>query len=161
MGRKNGLHGNLEVKRGKLIEDLSQYHQIKKIPITVVFDGWKTGEEWEHQEKIKGISIIFSRRGEKADTVIARMAGKKRNRCIVVTSDRELQKIAQTLDATTMFSGEFEAKLFNALFDQESLNPSQKEERENPQHKQRKIKKGNPFRASKTERRRKAKLKNL
>lgn len=161
LGRQKGLRGNLEVKRKKLIEDLSRYHQIKGLPITVVFDGWKTDEGWEHEEKIKGVSVIFSRGGEKADEVIARLAGKKRNRCIVVTSDRELQKRVQGAGATTMFSGEFEAKLLNAFFEKESFNPWEKEDWDEVQSKPKKTKKGNPFRSSKAERRKQAKLKKL
>ncbi len=163
IGRKKGLHGDLEPKREKLIHDLSHYKEIKGFSICVVFDGWKSGWETEHQEKYKGITVIFSRRGERADTVIARIAEKKGNRCIVVTSDRELQRLAQNAGATTMFSGEFEDRLYEAIIQKGLSSPWEKGEsdRDEEQKKPGKPKRGNPYRRPKAERRRQGRLKKL
>jgi predicted RNA-binding protein with PIN domain len=35
-----GTMGRFEAQRSKLIQDLTRYHEIKRYPIVVVFDGW-------------------------------------------------------------------------------------------------------------------------
>ena len=49
---------------------LIEYRKGKSHDITVVFDGWKTGEARESQSATGGIKVIYSRIGEKADSVI-------------------------------------------------------------------------------------------
>ena len=162
IGRQQGLRGDLEVKRKKLLADLSRYQQIKGHPITVVFDGWRSGWEIEHEERVGGISVIFSRQGEQADRVIARLAREMGNVCVVVTSDREVQSSARASGGTAIYSGEFETRLRSALSNEIRPGPMDKEEEE-PLEEQHRFghKKGNPFRRSKAERKRIAKLKKL
>ena len=62
----------LQWERERLIDQLSAYQKLKPCRITVVFDGWQGGwatEKWESQ---KGIELIYSKLGEKADEVIKR-----------------------------------------------------------------------------------------
>jgi len=163
IGRQKGLRGDLEAKRRKLLADLSRYQQIKDHSITVVFDGWQSGWEVEHEEGVGGISVIFSRKGERADAVIARLARKMGNACVVVTSDREVQNAVRASGGTVIFSGEFEARLKAALLGELGPGPADKEkEEEDLLGKPRfGLKKGNPFRRSKAERKRIAKLRKL
>ena len=163
IGRQKGLRGDLEAKRKKLLADLSRYHQIKGYLITVVFDGWRSGWEVEHEERVGGIGVIFSRRGERADAVIARLAREMGNACVVVTSDREVQNAARACGATAIYSGEFETRLMTTLSNEMRPGPADKEEEEEgllgkPRFG---LKKGNPFRRSKAERKRIAKLRKL
>jgi predicted RNA-binding protein with PIN domain len=81
-----------EIARGreKLIDMLSSYRALKRCPMTVVFDGWDEGALTEHHSREKGIEIIYSRRGEKADEVIKRLVSQARDAVIVVTSDGEI-----------------------------------------------------------------------
>ena len=158
IGRRKGLQGNLEDKRQKLIETLSRYLALKGFPITVIFDGWKEGWETEHTEIIKNIEVVFSKRGEEADSVITRLAQGIGNRCVVVTSDREIQKTVQSLGTTTIFSGEFEKKLFDAFSQSKELE----RDREIMETKTKgRIKKGNPFRRPKSQRGKQTKLMKL
>jgi predicted RNA-binding protein with PIN domain len=162
IGRQKGLRGDLKAKRKKLLDDLSRYRQLKGYPITVVFDGWRSGWEVEHEERVGGISVIFSRMGEPADAVIARLAQEMGNACVVVTSDREVQKAARASGGTAIFSGEFEARL-NAVLSGGSHGPADKDEEEQDLPGQPRFgrKKGNPFRRSKAERKRISKLTKL
>ncbi len=160
IGRQKGLRGDLEAKRKKLIVDLSRYHHRKGYPITVVFDGWQSGWDVEHEERVGGISVIFSRKGERADAVIARLAQEMGNACLVVTSDREVQKAARACGGTAIFVGEFESRL-NAVLSGEVASGSDEEEEDFAGRQQFGIKKGNPFRRSKAERKRISKLKKL
>ena len=57
----------LENARNRLIEKLSRYKSQKNVSVAIVFDGWKGGMPTQSQEKLKGIKIIYSKLGEKAD----------------------------------------------------------------------------------------------
>lgn len=80
----------LEQGRQFLVKRLSSYQRMKNHGITVVFDGWEEGHASEGHDQVRGIKVVFSRRGEKADEVIKRLSAEKKGNAIVVTSDREL-----------------------------------------------------------------------
>jgi len=111
IGGERGLRGDLEGKRNQLIQQLHDYRERKGYPITVVFDGWRSGWMREGQEEIGGITVIFSRQGEKADSVIERLARELGSGCVVVTSDQEVRRAVEASDAAAIYSGEFRAKL--------------------------------------------------
>lgn len=75
--------------------------------ITVVFDGWKGGEGKESLTKRGGIKIIYSRLGEKADSVIKRIISAERHEWIVVSSDREIANHAWSISSTPIPSETF------------------------------------------------------
>lgn len=102
---------SLEAGRQALISRLSLYREQKKHRITVVFDGWESGAPMEERDRLKGITIIFSRRGEKADEVIKRMASQQGEETVVVTSDRDIAGYVNRKGATALSSLEFEAIL--------------------------------------------------
>lgn len=163
IGRRKGLRGDLETKRKRLQEELSSYHRMKGYPITVVFDGWRSGWETEHEEWTGGISVIFSRKGERADTVITRLARQMGGSCVVVSSDREVQRGARECGAGVIFSGEFEDRL-NAALASDAIPPrTGKDESEDDLVEKPRFgrKKGNPFRRSRAERKRLARLRKL
>ena len=70
------------------------YRKKKAHDITVVFDGWKTGEGKEHQSVIGGVRVIYSRIGENADFVIKRIISSVKREWIVITSDRDIAQHA-------------------------------------------------------------------
>ena len=92
IGKYSGMIGDIEEKREALINLLFEYRALKKHDITVVFDGWQNGMSVESSEIKKGVRIIFSRLGEKADDVIKRLTVKGEN-IIVVSSDREVSSL--------------------------------------------------------------------
>jgi predicted RNA-binding protein with PIN domain len=149
IGRQGGLYGDIEGKRQRLLADLSQYRQIKGHDLIVVFDGWKSGPPVESEERVGGITVIYSQRGEQADAVIVRLAETMGNACAVVTSDREVQRLVTPLGCTVLFSGEFDLRLRRALSgEEEPIVPSP---RTRP-------KSGNPARRPKSERKRQSQL---
>ncbi|NCO67991.1 MAG: hypothetical protein COY75_10275 [Nitrospirae bacterium CG_4_10_14_0_8_um_filter_41_23] len=83
-------HKDLKNQREILIYSLIAYKKKKGHDITVVFDGWKTGEALENHSVISGVKVIYSRIGEKADSVIKRIISSDRREWIVVTSDRDI-----------------------------------------------------------------------
>lgn len=55
-----------------------------------MFDGWKSGQGKETKTVTGGITVIYSRIGEKADAVIQRIISKDNREWIVITSDRDI-----------------------------------------------------------------------
>jgi len=159
IGSEKGLTGSLELKRNRLIRQLQQYREGKGYPITVVFDGWRSGWIREVEEKTEGIRVIFSRLGEKADDVIQRLAREMGSGCVVVTSDREVRRAAEASGAVAIYAGEFSAKLRELDREEdEGLESLGDRSLHRARHQE---KRGNPRRLSKTERKRRERLKKL
>lgn len=153
IGIKGTMGRDLEAQRSKLIQDLKRYHEIKGYPIIVVFDGWGSDSSEINEETHGGVHVIFSRRGEKADAVIKRLAFKLKSGCVVVSSDREVARYAEANDAVAVRSGEFDRRLRMVL----KGEPVKEEEPESVPS----AKRGNPRRLSKAERKRQRKLDRL
>ena len=109
IGAGTSLHS--EMAREALLRDLASYRQRKSHAITVVFDGWQQGWDREQRDHRLGLQIIFSRRGEKADQVIQRLAAEFGSDCAVVSSDREVSDFARAKGAFVMKAQEFVGKL--------------------------------------------------
>ena len=101
----------LQWERERLIDQLSTYQKLKPCRITVVFDGWQGGWNTEKEERKKGIELIYSKLGEKADEVIKRLAKEKGSGAIVITSDREVSKFAERMAVAVIPSEQFREKL--------------------------------------------------
>jgi len=106
-----GTRLDSEIARESFLRDLASYRQKKSHAITVVFDGWQQGWGTEQREHRLGLEIIFSRRGEKADQVIQRLAAELGSACAVVSSDREIITVATAQGAFVMKAQEFIGKL--------------------------------------------------
>ena len=76
--------------------------------MTVVFDGWQGGPVEEERDKLSGIDVIYSRKGEKADEVIKRMVQERTEEIVVVTSDRDIANFVSRRGGTTISSHEFD-----------------------------------------------------
>ncbi len=159
IGSERGLTGNLESKRSRLIQQLQQYHDRKDYPVTVVFDGWRSGWVHEVEEKSGGITVVFSQQGEKADSVIQRLARRMGSGCVVVTSDREVRRSVEGSGAVAIHAGEFSAKLKS--LEREQVGDDGFERGEAFEDFSGHRKKGNPRRLSKEERKRRERLKKL
>lgn len=107
--------------REALLEKLAAYRRLKKYAITVVFDGWEAseGEGLGNRDHFQGMLIIYSRRGEKADEVIKRMAARERERSLIISSDREISHYAERAGAAVMSAEEFNFRLYAAFVDGE------------------------------------------
>lgn len=157
---------DLKTIRDKLTSVLSYYYAIKKIPITIVFDGERGGRDMEDWEAVSSyMEIVYSRLGEKADNVIKRLSDSFGASSIVVTSDRDIIKHAMRNGAAIITSPEFAAKVKVALssdkggeMDTEYYN---KDEEEDDSYLDRPIstkKRGNPKKLPRAERKRKNRL---
>ncbi|MFN3396460.1 MAG: NYN domain-containing protein [Thermodesulfovibrionales bacterium] len=104
-------HRDLEAERNKLIERLIRYRGSKGHSIVLVFDGWRSGGIKEEQIEKGGIRIIYSRLGEKADSVIKRIISTERKEWIVITSDRDIVAEAWRCGSTPVSSEVFYERL--------------------------------------------------
>ncbi len=145
----------LQWERDRLIDQLSAYGKIKGWEITAVFDGWQGGWSTEKRERKKGMELIFSRLGEKADEVIKRLVKEKGSGVTVVTSDRDVSRYAERMAVAVIPSDQFKGKMERAIVKPE------KEIEEDEEGGREAKKKGPSRRPSKRERRRRAALKKL
>jgi predicted RNA-binding protein with PIN domain len=83
--------------------------------ITAVFDGWQGGWSTEKRERKKGIELVFSKLGEKADEVIKRLVRESGAGATVVTSDREISRYAERMAVAVIPSNQFKEKMEAAL----------------------------------------------
>jgi hypothetical protein len=101
----------LQKAREGLIERLAKYKRLKGHAITVVFDGGPQGTLAAYRERSRGIEIIFSKPGEKADDVLKRLSAEKRGGITVVTSDRDVALFAKKRGAMAIPVSEFSEKM--------------------------------------------------
>ena len=90
-----------------LIDSLIEYRKRKGHDITIVFDGWKTGQGQESRSVLGGVKLIYSRLAEKADEVIKRTISSEKREYIVVTSDRAIADYAWSSGSIPVPSNEF------------------------------------------------------
>ncbi len=147
----------LERRRDQLIEELSSYRRARPCDITVVFDGWQGGWSSEKKERRKGIDVIFSRLGERADEVVKRLAREMGAGTVVVTSDRDIARYAEKLAIAVIASDQFREKLDVSI----SLGRKGMERNEAEETRPGAKQKGPSRRLSKKDRRRQAALKKL
>ena len=119
--------GDLQAGREALIHELRAYRQAKGHKVTVVFDGVEAGSFSETQEMSGGVAVRYSRRGETADAVIARLAAEGGEGSVVVSSDREVLAAARRGRAAGLPSPDFIARLEAARI--ETLKGGDTEER--------------------------------
>ncbi len=125
----------LEKGREELIKRLAPYRKLKGHRITVVFDGWIGGPLREERQREAGIRIIYSRRGEKADEVIKRIARKRSGEeLVVVTSDREIAQAVERSGGVAIASPEFETRMIlegqMALLGEKGVSPEEEDDEE-------------------------------
>jgi predicted RNA-binding protein with PIN domain len=102
---------DLEAGREALLQSLVAYRRRRSPPrVTVVFDGWQGGEPKESRDLYRGVGVVYSRRGERADEVIKRLAAREGAGAVVVTSDREIQDFAQRVGAVWVAARHFETR---------------------------------------------------
>lgn len=128
------------------INSLIEYKKRKGHDITVVFDGWKTGGGQENRSVVAGVKVIFSRLGERADSVIKRVISSDRREWIVVTSDRDIASHAWSSGSIPV-----SAEDFLIAIEREVIVPDLTEEGYNDEEYIEPRRKGNPRRLSKKE----------
>lgn len=107
---------DIQLGREALLDMLAAYQRIKRHMITVIFDGTNAPPFSRHENRVKGISVKFSRSGELADSVIKRMANHEREKALVVSSDMDIVNFAAAKGTATISSSDFEEKITMAVY---------------------------------------------
>lgn len=154
IGVNAGLN-DIEAQRETLIGSLAAYKRLKRVKVTVVFDGTRSKRLTGSKETRSGVEVIFSRDGQEADEVIKNFARTKGEGLTIVTSDRDVSSYARAHRAVVVSSNEFRDLLDMALY--EDLKGVSPEDEENGQH----DKKGPSKRPPKSERKKMNRLKKL
>lgn len=102
---------DLACGREALIARLAAYRRLKPHRITVVFDGAQAPELSPARDRLQGITIIYSRAGETADTLIVRMTRREGEGAMVVSSDQAVARLAEANGAAVIGSPEFESRM--------------------------------------------------
>jgi predicted RNA-binding protein with PIN domain len=132
--------GDLEAGRQALLACLTAYRRSRpQHKITVVFDGWQTGGYQENRDVLRGMIVIFSRRGERADEVIKRLLTKEGQRAVLASSDRELQDWAKRCGAIWINAGQFEQSYLqegpeSLPAEEEASSPGRGSQKKGPAH---------------------------
>jgi predicted RNA-binding protein with PIN domain len=105
------------------------------------------------------VHVIYSKRGEKADQVIQRLAQEYGAACAVVTSDQEVIRAAQAQGALIMRAPEFARKLQAPFFSEGPMPHKELAQDEDAPVRRGPEKKGNPRKLPKALRRRSRQLK--
>ena len=116
---------DLQMGREALIDLLAAYKKVKSHKITVVFDGAGSLDATASRDRIKGVNVVFSRRGQSADAVIKEMASREREKALIVSTDRDVVLAAASFRSATVPSFEFEARLMLAVPEHSAAEPQE------------------------------------
>lgn len=147
----------LEERREAVIEQLSAYKRIKRVKVSIIFDGTATGKLSRSRENRKGVEIIFSRGGEEADDILREVSRELGGGVTIVTSDGAVRGSCEASGSVVIPSDEFLGLLDMALYmESKGLEEGDEEYSEGGTKK-----KGNPRRAPKKDRKKKSRIKKL
>ncbi len=147
----------LQKLRDETVSFLSKYYNIKKNKVIVVFDAYRTDETVESRYFVNNVEIIYSRKNEKADDVIIRLA-KNSSHAIVVTNDNGIRKSVEGTSCSCLSVEEFKTVLRNPG---ENYNREDSNNLEIHGSRKNEKKHGNPHRLSKKERNKIKKIKKI
>jgi predicted RNA-binding protein with PIN domain len=124
IGQRVGWHRDKPGARRRLMTELARLSWVKKLRITVVFDG-APDPQFPDGSSCRGVKIFYSRRGADADARIIEMVESERNKknLVVVTSDGKLAAIVRANGVRVTRSGEFRAMLDAVIEAESDRNP--------------------------------------
>lgn len=104
---------SLTYYRDRLINDLAGYKASKNKDVVLVFDARHSNNATRTTHMINQVRIIYSKKGETADTVIEEMVNQDQshNKIFVVTSDYVQQKVVFRKNVYRLSSREFGLQL--------------------------------------------------
>ncbi len=103
---------DLEEGRRYLLDLLGLYKRKRGHRVIVVFDGTDKVGLGEEKGKMGGVEMVFTRRGEKADDALVRLASRYREGCVLITSDRSVREGAGRYGTFSFSSQDFQEKLW-------------------------------------------------
>lgn len=147
-----------QTEREALIQEIVGYKRQKKLDIIVFFDGTHGGTRYGDTLYVENVKVVYTPLHETADDhMIAFMDENTNKDIIAVSSDRKIQKAAQSFMFSFFDSEDFLRKMRQVA--KQSLENCKEEPIVKP--KKTTQKKGNPKRLSKKDRQKRQQLKKL
>lgn len=110
-------------ERNRFIKHLGLYGRRKGHKVVVVFDGGRF--EWPNKEKLHSVSVVYSGIHESADDYIKEYLHLHRaQELLLVSSDREINRVADHLSIASINSFDFYQLLKEALREKGSIGGS-------------------------------------
>lgn len=99
---------DMELARARLVELLAEHSSDAEVDVTVVFDGAGGHSPAPTRERVLGVTVMFSARGQSADAVVESLAlsDPEPDRTTVATSDRATQEAVFARGALRMSARE-------------------------------------------------------
>ncbi len=115
MAQTVGWHKDKQAARRTLIHSLAKFVAVRRLKVTVVFDG-PQDTEFPEGTKYKSVRVVYARPGSDADSRIKDLIKKSTNKrdLILVSSDKALGGFAAHQGARVMPSGQFRKLLEEA-----------------------------------------------
>ena len=112
MAQRVGWHRDKPKARRRLMDELAQFAQEKRVRVTVVFDG-APEQHFGDGASYRGVRLFYAERGSNADERIKQMveASRERRTLIVITSDRQLADYVRRCGAKVLRSGDFRNRM--------------------------------------------------
>lgn len=106
---------SLEDARNKLIDEMAEYASLMKLNVVLVFDAYNSDAVKERFDKKLGITIVYTKKFQTADTFIEKEMNRlaRRHNVRVVTDDSQIQSLAFERGASRMTSLELKYDLIN------------------------------------------------
>ncbi len=116
IGGRVGWHRDKEGSRRQLLQDLARLTRVKKLRLTVVFDG-APDPAFPDGSSYRGVKVFYARQGADADARIVEFveAEKNKKNLVVVTSDGALASRVRVCGVRVMRAGEFRRMLDEAV----------------------------------------------
>jgi predicted RNA-binding protein with PIN domain len=106
----------LEAGRRALLDRVAAYGRATGHRVTVVFDGVEEGDVVESRSRERGVEVVYTAKGTRADETIVRLArDASRGAAVVVTADRQVARDVGRNGAAVISPEAFEAKLDRVL----------------------------------------------
>lgn len=168
IGSRGGLYGDVVAKREAFVAELARYARLRGHAITVVFDGFSPGTMNRASGGARaaaGVRVVYAEH-ERADDVVIRLARRLRERATVVSSDREVRDACRAAGSIVLGAQVFDARLQEAMAPDGEIHtaPGGEEDDDRDASDGRRrgaVKRGNPRRLSKTERKTRKRVERL
>lgn len=121
---KNLQVHSLEEARNKLIDEMAEYSSLTNEEVIVVFDAYNSDSVRETFENRLGITIVYTKKFQTADTFIEREMNRiaRRHNVKVCTNDGQVQSLAFERGATRVTALELKYELNNKRLKIKRLN---------------------------------------
>lgn len=171
IGSRGGLYGDVAAKREAFVAELGRYARLKGHAVTAVFDGFPPslatapfGVAREITRRPAGVRVVFAEH-ERADDVVIRLAQRFRENATIVSSDREVRDACRSYGCVVLGAQVFDQRLSAALaVESWPGDPTRGQDKDGDADNAsdgRQVKRGNPRRLSKAERKTRKRLDRL